>query len=169
MAAASTNGLYLVGQDNAAAGRQIAQAGWEGVAVLGAADANGAAGANAQQGVIDLNQVNVTANAIAAAGKTPVVVYLFAFDSDKVSESPQLNAIANAAVASGKDVEVKAYTDPTGNVAYNQKLSAERADAISDYLVAHGVPANHIVVSALGPTHAFASDALDRRAEVTII
>lgn len=168
IAAASTDGLYLVGRDNGASGREIAQAGWEGVAVIG--DDNAGTAANTgQSDVTDLKQVNVAANAIAASGKTPVVVYLFGFDSDNVSESPELNALANAALASGKDISVKAYTDPSGNIAYNQELSEERAEAISDYLVAHGVPADHIVISALGPTHAFTSDALDHRAEVSII
>lgn len=94
------------------------------------------------------------------------VVYLFETDSADVPESTELTAIAKHATANGLCLDVRAYTDETGRPAYNQKLSERRANAIADYLIAHGVPASKISVHPMGPTHAFADNAQDRRAEV---
>jgi len=41
-------------------------------------------------------------------------------------------------------IKVYGHTDRLGPVAYNQKLSEERATAVKDYLVANGIPANQI-------------------------
>ena len=41
-------------------------------------------------------------------------------------------------------IKVYGHTDRLGPVAYNQKLSEERATAVKDYLVSHGIPANQI-------------------------
>ena len=72
-------------------------------------------------------------------------------------------------MADNSDVVVTAYTDETGSASYNQRLSEERARAIGDYLVAHGVARSHIKTQGCGPTHAFANNAQDRRAEVRIV
>ncbi len=40
--------------------------------------------------------------------------------------------------------EIRGYTDSRGPDAYNLKLSERRAAAVMDYLVAHGIPANHL-------------------------
>lgn len=96
------------------------------------------------------------------------VVYLFAYDSSKVPETAELTRIARQARQQGLSLDVKAYTDEHGRAAYNQRLSERRAKAIADYLVAHGVPASQIDVHGMGPTHAYANDAQDRRAEVTV-
>ncbi len=42
-------------------------------------------------------------------------------------------------------VAIEGGADQRGPLAYNQKLSERRARAVSDYLVAHGVPAERIV------------------------
>ncbi|MDE6134121.1 MAG: OmpA family protein, partial [Muribaculaceae bacterium] len=97
------------------------------------------------------------------------VVYLFAYDNSKVPETPELTAIAEKAKAGKLTLDVKAYTDEHGRVEYNRRLSARRAKAIADYLQAHGVPASQIRIHAMGPTHAYANDAQDRRAEISIV
>ena len=105
--------------------------------------------------------------AMATAGDIPVVVYLFQYDSSKIPETAALTNIANRASKAGMALDVKAYTDEHGRVAYNKRLSERRAKAIADYLVAHGMPAAKVVIHPMGPTHQFGSDAADRRAEIT--
>ncbi len=97
-----------------------------------------------------------------------VVVYLFNTDSSGIPETAALTAMAEAANQTGKTVVIKAYTDETGRAAYNQRLSERRAKAVSDYMASHGVPARQINAKGYGPTHAYASNALDRRAEVSL-
>ncbi len=52
---------------------------------------------------------------------------------DKLRAAKQINS-----------VQLVGYTDRVGNADYNQKLSEKRAEAVRDYLVAHGVPAGVI-------------------------
>ncbi|MDE6360030.1 MAG: OmpA family protein [Muribaculaceae bacterium] len=115
--------------------------------------------------------VTTTASAadnLAYASTTPDVICLFPVDGAAIQENPQLNDLAEEAVADGSDVVVTGYADESGNAAYNQQLSARRAQAIGDYLVAHGVARDHISVEGKGETHAFESPALDRRVEVRL-
>ncbi len=104
----------------------------------------------------------------ATSTPTAVVVFLFNTDNSQVPETASLTAIAGKAAKSGKTVVVKAYTDETGNADYNRRLSNRRAKAVGDYMVAHGVPAHHVKAKGYGPTHAYANNAQDRRAEVTL-
>lgn len=97
-----------------------------------------------------------------------VVIYLFNTDSSTIPETSSLTAVAQAAHKTGKTVVVKAYTDETGRAAYNQRLSERRAKSVGDYMVAHGVPANHVKAKGYGPTHAYANNAQDRRAEISL-
>lgn len=103
------------------------------------------------------------------AATTPDVICLFPVDGAAIQENPQLNDLAEEAVADGSDVVVTGYTDESGNAAYNQQLSARRAQTIGDYLVVHGVPRDHITVQGRGETDAFATPALDRRVEVRVV
>lgn len=52
--------------------------------------------------------------------------------------------------AKGRRVSVEGHTDSIGSDAYNQKLSERRADAMAQYLIAKGVPAEKISASGLG-------------------
>ena len=110
----------------------------------------------------------VNANSAVAQAK-PDAVYLFPTNGTAIADNADLNAVAKEAVADNSDVVVTAYTDETGSASYNQRLSEERARAIGDYLVAHGVARSHIKTQGCGPTHAFANNAQDRRAEVRIV
>lgn len=108
------------------------------------------------------------ATAQGAATPSAVVVYLFNTDNSEVPETASLTAVARQVAKTGKTVVVKAFTDETGNPAYNRRLSEKRARAIGDYMIAHGVPASKVKAKGYGPTHAYATNAQDRRAEVTV-
>ena len=114
----------------------------------------------------DITDAETTAQTTQAVS-VPTVVYLFAYDSSTVPENTELTAIANKAKQNGLSLDVKAYTDEHGRAAYNKRLSEKRAKAIGDYLIAHGVPASKVSVHGMGSTHAYPSDAQDRRAEIT--
>lgn len=107
-----------------------------------------------------------TAPTQTVAADQVAAVYLFGLDGSTVAENAELNAVAKKAIETGDEVEIDGYTDESGRLAYNQRLSADRAKAVADYLVAHGVPAGHIHTKGCGPTHAYASAQLDRRANV---
>ena len=110
---------------------------------------------------------NNVATSGASADKMNVIC-LFGFDSSEVQDTKALENLATEAKNSGRNVVIKAYTDEVGNVEYNKALSMRRAKAVSDYLVAHGVPADHISTQGMGPTHAFATNTRDRFAQVTL-
>ncbi|MBD5233556.1 MAG: OmpA family protein [Bacteroidales bacterium] len=115
------------------------------------------------------SQASSTTSTAATVADTPDAVYLFSTDSSNVPENPELTAIATKVGKEGLRVDVRAYTDDHGRVAYNQRLSEKRAKAIGDYLAAHGVQASKITTTGMGPTHKYSDDAHDRRAEVRII
>lgn len=122
----------------------------------------------------DLNGHDALASAqnddvVAVAPTDEDVVYLFAYDSAAVPETPELTAIAERAKSNGLSLDVRAYTDEHGRAVYNQRLSERRAKAIGQYLIAHGVPAAKIKVHGMGVTHDFANDAQDRRATVHVL
>ena len=119
-----------------------------------------------QAGLTNASASDASTAAPAAAPVT--VVYLFQYDSSDVPETASLTQIAEQATRSGVTLDVKAYTDEHGRPAYNQRLSERRAKAVADYLVEHGVPSSKIRVKGMGATDRFASDAQDRRAEVSL-
>ncbi len=120
-------------------------------------------------GDYSVSQATPAPEYVAAVPVGDKVIYLFAYDSSTIAENPELTAIAQSAVKSGNALDVKAYTDEHGRAAYNKRLSERRARAVGDYLVAHGVPASKVKVKGMGATHAYADDAHDRRAEVTML
>ncbi len=68
---------------------------------------------------------------------------------------------------------VEGHTDSVGSEAYNQRLSERRANAVRDYLVAHGIDASRITTRGYGKTKPIASNktaegrAKNRRVEIT--
>ena len=83
------------------------------------------------------------------------VVYLFPLDGSDIAENKALNGVAKRAAE-------------TGRAAYNQRLSEKRAKKVGAYLVAHGVPADHVKTQGLGQTHKYPTVAQNRRAEVHV-
>jgi outer membrane protein OmpA-like peptidoglycan-associated protein len=75
----------------------------------------------------------------------------------------------------GVVVHLDGYADARGDERYNQQLSADRATAVKDILVAAGLPAERILVSAQGESGARAAEndtdalALDRRVHLTVL
>ena len=130
--------------------------------------ANNAGDVNASVGETAVAPVSSAAGTLAVVDPVNKVIYLFNFDSEGVRDNAPMNRLADKAKKNDSDVTVVAYTDSKGSDAYNQRLSEERAKAVGDYMIAHGVPAENVTTIGKGATHAFASDALDRRAEVTI-
>ena len=91
------------------------------------------------------------------------------------SDSAVLDPIA-AAIKACPDarITVIGHTDNTGNDAINTPLSASRAQAVADYLVAQGVPANAVGSRGAGSGEPVASNdteegrAQNRRTEIKV-
>lgn len=72
-------------------------------------------------------------------------------------------------------VEVAGHTDSRGSDAYNLKLSQDRAEAVQDYLVRQGVPADQLVAVGYGETRPIDTNKTDagreanRRVEFNLI
>lgn len=86
------------------------------------------------------------------AAAQPYVVY---FDFDKATLTRDGARVVDQAIAAANNgghpqIQVTGYTDAAGANEYNLALSTRRADAVADYMVAHGVPAEEIEVAGLG-------------------
>ena len=96
--------------------------------------------------------------------------------------SAQLRPEAEAALAAVVDVfrrqptahaEVAGHTDSVGSAGFNQSLSQQRAAAVVEWLVAHGVPRDRLHPAGYGATPPVAGNATDddrrrnRRVELT--
>lgn len=55
-------------------------------------------------------------------------------------------------------IEVVGYADPLGNPVSNQRLSAARANAIANYMVAGGIPSSKISSEGRGDSHLIVTD-----------
>jgi outer membrane protein OmpA-like peptidoglycan-associated protein len=83
---------------------------------------------------------------------------LFAFDRYKladvtktgVTKLTELATKLTAASVKTAKIEVTGYTDRIGSDAYNLKLSTERANTVREFLVKHGVAADHITAAGRG-------------------
>ena len=71
-------------------------------------------------------------------------------------------------------VRINGHTDATGSASINQRLSEQRAQAVADILVAHGVSRNRMVIQGLGSSEPIASNntpegrALNRRVDIIV-
>src|SRR5580704_2855640 len=86
------------------------------------------------------------------------------FDFNKYNIRPDAAPILDeAAEILGKHpdvtVDVNGYCDIIGGVAYNQRLSERRANAVAGYLEGKGIPANRLVTHGYGKTRFVASNA----------
>lgn len=52
----------------------------------------------------------------------------------------------------GLKLEIEGHTDSTGSDELNQKLSAQRAEAVRSYLVEQGLPGDNVTATGLGKT-----------------
>ena len=94
---------------------------------------------------METTRMNLSADAVFAFGKSDI-----ASVSDEGHE--QLDRLVSRLhrVRDVRAVNLVGYTDRIGGDAYNQALSRRRAEAVRDYLVAHGVPADVITTEGRG-------------------
>lgn len=82
---------------------------------------------------------------------------MFGFDSAKIIAGNQhLDALLSSLKADKmlKSVAIEGHTDYLGSDKYNQELSEKRANAVKDYLVAAGVPADKVTAVGKGESEA---------------
>lgn len=85
------------------------------------------------------------------------------FDTGKYTIKPSTQ-VSLAKVATilelypGLKVQVEGYTDSVGGDDYNQKLSENRARAVSDFLTQNGVPSGNVSAAGYGKTHPVADN-----------
>jgi outer membrane protein OmpA-like peptidoglycan-associated protein len=102
------------------------------------------------------------------------------FDTDKWVIPKEANAALDAAVAKLNEyplqINIVGYTDSRGTDAWNAILSKNRAEAVSKYLVAHGIAASRIAsVTGMGPKNPIADNntkegrSKNRRVEITSV
>lgn len=78
------------------------------------------------------------------------IVFDTASSEIKQRYNRRLNAFAHYLVENKRAGEIAGYTDNVGDAAANQKLSEERANAVRNYLIAQGVPADQLVAVGYG-------------------
>ncbi len=102
----------------------------------------------------------------------------FATDSATINSAfkPVLSSVSKVIKEYSKTlVEVSGYTDNTGSSAYNNTLSLQRANAVSNYLRINGISANRLLVNGFGSKNPIASNATaqgraeNRRVEIVLI
>ena len=85
-----------------------------------------------------------------------------------------LDKLADLLKTKSLNLKLAGYTDNVGGVAFNLRLSKERASAVKTYLVDKGVDAAHIQAEGYGKKHPIATNktakgrAINRRVEFTI-
>lgn len=94
----------------------------------------------------------------------------------KANFKPVLDSVAKVINEFDKTkVQITGYTDNTGTAAYNNQLSAERANSVATYLRLRGVASNRIFASGLGSSNPIASNTTaygreqNRRVEINLI
>jgi outer membrane protein OmpA-like peptidoglycan-associated protein len=86
------------------------------------------------------------------------------FDTGKYTLKPgareKLAKVAGILLAyPGLKVQVEGYTDSTGSVEFNQRLSEQRAMTVRDYLVQQGINLNSVTAQGFGPNNPVADNA----------
>jgi OOP family OmpA-OmpF porin len=103
------------------------------------------------------------------------------FESDRAAIKAESGALLDEIVAVVKAnaqlrrISVEGHTDSTGSAQHNQTLSDQRAAAVRDYLVAHGVEPGRLASRGWGETRAVADNGTpagreaNRRVEFVIL
>jgi outer membrane protein OmpA-like peptidoglycan-associated protein len=114
--------------------------------------------------------------AAAPAARPAMPDVTFAFDSTGLDHLPAIHDLRRMAQElgehPGRRLLLRGHSDPLGFADQNLDLSRRRADAVKDYLVLRGAPADRIAVEGLGPSEPAdplrtpAARARDRRVEI---
>jgi len=114
---------------------------------------------------------------IAAGNRMRLENIYFKFDRSELSTAafPELNRLV-LFLKQNKNIQVQisGFTDNVGTAAYNLKLSVDRAKAVSDYLVKHGIAPSRLSCKGFGNTQPVADNttpvgrAKNRRTEIVI-
>jgi len=114
-----------------------------------------------------------------AASKVTFAADAF-FDFDKYVLKPEGRAKLDDLVSKIRDVNLEViiavgHTDWIGTVAYNQKLSVRRAEAVKAYLVSKGIEKNRVYTEGKGKSQPIADNrtaegrAKNRRVEIEVV
>lgn len=95
--------------------------------------------------VVQTSQVNLSADALFAFGKSSIEGL-----SPKGHEELDALVAKLSAAKRVNAVQLVGYTDRIGAEAYNLKLSQARAQSVADYLTGHGIPGEVISVDGRG-------------------
>ena len=100
------------------------------------------------------------------------------FDLDSASLTPDARAKLEEFAKALKDdrlrkldFRVEGYTDASGSEVHNEKLSAQRAESVTKFLVSSGIDAARISAVGLGESHPRSAnpyDAVNRRVEMRL-
>ena len=103
---------------------------------------------------------------------------LFGFDKSDLNANAKENIARLGRILNeypDTRLTIQGHTDDKGDDNYNRQLSAKRADAVRDYLIANGVKGGRLNTTAYGETAPIASNdteagrAQNRRVEVVIV
>ena len=110
---------------------------------------------------------------------TVVVLKNVFFDFDRSDLQPssyvELDKLVDYLEHNRVNIEIAGHTDNQGSDEYNDRLSMERAKAVYDYLVQHGVAADRLSYRGYGKRHPIADNeteegrAANRRTEFRIV
>ena len=100
------------------------------------------------------------------------------FDTNSYAIKPSFDPVLNSVTQTMQQhpeliANVIGHTDNTGQAAYNQTLSQNRAQSVASYIATHGVPAQRLSASGMGQNQPIADNSTEagrrknRRVEVT--
>jgi outer membrane protein OmpA-like peptidoglycan-associated protein len=90
------------------------------------------------------------------------------------SARTRLNEVASAIKSDDRSVVIYGHTDSQGSDTFNQQLSQRRADAVRQYLISQGMPADRIRAEGIGEAQPIADNgtaegrANNRRVEIVL-
>lgn len=128
-------------------------------------------------GLLMILSACATGRDVARSADCPAETFTIYFALDATTLDPIAGEVLDIAAARvvgcpGR-LEVAGYADPSGDAVINERLSAERARAVLEGLLARGVIAERVRVVAFGEAGAVTSEGLTepmrRRAEVRFI
>lgn len=91
------------------------------------------------------------------------------------TQQAELDQLVALLAPGNERIRITGHTDATGNAAFNLDLSARRAAAVRDYLIARGIDGARLVAEGKGAAEPIATNetpegrALNRRTDITVI